>query len=593
MNILKEKQVYQRGEYPRPDFIRDNWTDLNGTWRFAFDDDGTGCDKGYHRGENLNLEIVVPFCYQSAKSGIGDTAYHETVWYSRAVSIEEQELWNTCLLHIGASDYETDIWVNGDHAGKHYGGYAQFTFDIRRYLKAGDNIIAIRVRDDLECDRPRGKQYWKEEPDRCWYTGVTGIWQNVWMELTKEVYLEQVKMIPDIDRRLLEMELYFNKSEDIELEISIYYEGRLKKRIITEVSGSYVREGILLEEEDKVDEIHYWSPDHPNLYDVSICVKKNGVKQDEVSAYFGMRKIHISGGHIFLNNKLFYQRLILDQGYWEDTLLTPPSSDALRRDVELTKKMGFNGARKHQKCEDPRYYYWADVLGLAVWGELPSGYMFQKREIENLTREWGDFINQAYNHPSIITWVPLNESWGVRNILTDRRQQALAKGLYHLTKAYDGTRLVSTNDGWEQVEETDLLGLHDYAGSTEEIRKRYEDLEEFLKTGIPGRQALSEGNEYQGQPILLTEYGGIALKKTKEAEWGYNEAAETPEEFADRLRALTEAVRSMGVFQGFCYTQLTDVMQEVNGLLTAEREPKIECEKLAEIFTGGMRDNEE
>ena len=184
---------------------------------------------------------MVPFCYQSAKSGIGDTSYHETVWYSRAVSIAEQELWNTCLLHIGASDYETDIWVNGEHAGKHYGGYAQFTFDIRRYLKAGDNIIAIRVRDDLECDRPRGKQYWKEKPDRCWYTGVTGIWQNVWMELTKEVYLEQVKMIPDIDRRLLEMELYFNKSEDIELEISIYYEGRLKKRIITEVSGSYVR----------------------------------------------------------------------------------------------------------------------------------------------------------------------------------------------------------------------------------------------------------------------------------------------------------------------------------------------------------------
>lgn len=579
-----DRQVCLRGEYPRPDFIRDNWKDLNGIWKFAFDDDKTGLEKRYHAGENLELEIEVPFCYQSVKSGIGDTAHHETVWYSRSVFMAEQELENTCLLHIGAADYETDIWVNGEYVGKHCGGYAQFTFDIKSYLNAGDNIIAIRVRDDLECDRPRGKQYWKEEPDRCWYTGVTGIWQNVWMELTKEIYLEQVKMTPDIDRRLLEMELYFNRSEDIELEISIFYEGRLKKRITTEAGGRYVKEGILLEEEDKIDEIHYWSPDHPNLYDVRINVRKDGVRQDEVFSYFGMRRIHTANGHVFLNNRLFYQRLILDQGYWEDTLLTPPSSEALRRDVEFTKKMGFNGARKHQKCEDPRYYYWADVLGLVVWGELPSGYVFQGREIENLTREWGDFINQAYNHPSIITWVPLNESWGVRNILTDARQQAFAKGLYYLTKAYDGTRLVSTNDGWEQVEETDIIGLHDYAGSKEVIRKRYGDLEEFFKTGIPCRRALCEGNVYRGQPVIMTEYGGIALKTTKESEWGYNEAARTPEEFLDRLRDLTQAIRDMGVFQGFCYTQLTDVMQEVNGLLTAGREPKAECEKLAEIF---------
>lgn len=584
---MKER-IYQRGDYPRPDFIRKSWRDLNGIWEFAFDDDQTGCEKGYHLGKNMNLEILVPFCYQSVKSGIGETVYHETVWYSRTVTISGQEAENTCLFHIGASDYETDIWINGNHAGKYCKGYTQIMVDISKYLNVGDNILAIRVRDDLECDRPRGKQYWKEKPDRCWYTGVTGIWQNVWIEFTKETYLEQLKMTPDIDRRLLEMELYFSKSEKTEVEIGIYYDGNLKKRIVTEVSGKYTREGILLEEEDKIDEIHYWSPDTPNLYDVLICLKKDGVKQDEVFSYFGMRKIHIDNGHIFLNNKVFYQRLVLDQGYWEDSLLTPPSSSALKRDVELTKKLGFNGARKHQKCEDPRYYYWADVLGLVVWGELPSGYLFNKREVEDLTGEWGRFINQTYNHPSVIAWVPLNESWGVRNIISDPRQQAFAKALYYITKAYDNTRLISTNDGWEQVDETDIFGLHDYARDGAEIRNRYENFKEFLKTGIPNRQALSEGNQYKGQPVLLTEYGGIAFKETKDIEWGYNETAETSEEFLGRIRDLTEAIKDTSIFQGFCYTQLTDVMQEVNGLLTVRRETKAGYEELAEIFGSSL-----
>ncbi len=580
---MKGKQ-YQRGEYPRPDFIRRDWMDLNGAWKFAFDDDGTGCEKGYHLGENMDLEILVPFCYQSKKSGIGETVHHETVWYSRMLTVSGQELDGVCLLCIGASDYETDIWVNGIHAGKYCGGYREIRADIKEYLGAGDNVLAIRVRDNTECDRPRGKQYWKEEGDRCWYTAVTGIWQNVWMEMTKEVYLEQLKMTPDIDRRLLEMELYFNKSCRIEAEISIYYEEELKKRIVTEINGSYAREGVFLEEEDMVDEIHYWSPDTPNLYDVVICLRRDGVKQDEVFSYFGMRKVHIADGHIFLNNKLFYQRLVLDQGYWEDTLLTPPSSDSLRRDVELTKSMGFNGARKHQKCEDPRYYYWADVLGLVVWGELPSGYMFNKREIKNLTQEWGEFINRMYNHPSIIAWIPLNESWGVRNIVSDRQQQAFAKILYHMAKAYDDTRMVSTNDGWEQVEDTDIFGFHDYAGSGKEIRTRYQDIDKFLKTGIPNRQALSEGNQYRGQPLMLTEYGGVAFGEIKGAEWGYNRAARTPEEFLQRIEGLTDAIKGTGAFQGFCYTQLTDVMQEVNGLLTARREPKVKLEELARIF---------
>lgn len=587
---MKEK-IHERGSYPRPDFIRENWRDLNGIWKFAFDDCDTGYERGCHLGNDMDREILVPFCYQSKKSGIGDKCHHKTVWYCRKVDITKEELRLKCLFHIGACDYEADLWVNGSHAGKHIGGYTQCTFEIGKYLNAGENLIAIRVRDDLECDRARGKQYWKEKEERCWYTAVTGIWQNVWLEFTGETYLEQLRLTPDIDRRFLELELYFDEEGQKELEISIFYKGAIKKRVLTETNEKYTREGISLTEEDRIDELHYWSPDTPNLYEVMISLKKNGEKQDEVFSYFGMRKIHIANGYVFLNNHLFYQRLVLDQGYWEDTLLTPPSSEDLKRDVELTKKLGFNGARKHQKCEDPRYYYWADVLGLVVWGELPSGYLFNKSEVENQIREWGEFVNQTYNHPCVITWVPLNESWGVRNIIKDKRQQAFAKGLYYITKAYDDTRLISVNDGWEQVTETDIFGIHDYAENGEEIKRRYADFEEYLKTGIPNRQALSSGNQYRGQPVILTEYGGIAYKEVQGEKWGYNEAAWSEEEFVGRIENLTRTIEGLKIFRGFCYTQLTDVMQEVNGLLTVNREPKIEWQEMEGMFAENKTKN--
>ena len=312
---------------------------------------------------------------------------------------------------------------------------------------------------------------------------------------------------------------------------------------------------------------------------------KNGEQRisDEVATYFGMRSIGYSNGQILLNGSVFYQRLILDQGYWPESLLTPPSDEAIRKDILLTKEMGFNGARKHQKIEDPRYYYWADRLGLIVWGELPSAYEFNDRAVEASARELLRFVERDYNHPSIVTWVPVNESWGVRQILDNAQQQDYCRMLTYLIRALDPVRLVSSNDGWEQVSETDLCAVHDYALFPSTIGK-YDDMEALCDGYAESRCLFAAGSEYQGQPVLLTEYGGIAFEKEEEKGWGYYGKVKNEEEFLERLKPVTEFLIRSGKFSGFCYTQLTDVMQEVNGLLFEDRTPKISPEKLRAVF---------
>ena len=283
-----------------------------------------------------------------------------------------------------------------------------------------------------------------------------------------------------------------------------------------------------------------------------------------------------------LNNRPLYQKLILDQGYWPESLLTPPSDEAIRFDIEMTKKMGFNGARKHQKIEDPRYYYWADRLGLLVWGEMPSAYDFNTEEIENITREWMEFINRDYNHPCIITWVPFNESWGVRNIYTDKNQQNFALTLYHISKAIDGTRLVSTNDGWENVK-SDFCAIHDYIAWGEEFAEKYCDKSILYELNTSGRMTFAQGYEYEGQPVIITEYGGIAFESPDRKAWGYHEAVKDVQGFINRYSSITDAIRKTKYIRGYCYTQLTDVMQEINGLMTADRKLKVPLDEIQKI----------
>ncbi len=573
-----------RPEFPRPDFARNEWETLNGSWEFSFQQ------------PVFDREIQVPFCYQSKKSGIGEEKDYETVWYRRTVVLNEEKLaGKRLLLKFGAVDSEAKVWVNGRYMGEHRGGYTSFEMDVTPYVKDGENEIRVQATDDTNADKPRGKQSWTGEKFGCWYIPCTGIWQSVWLEYVGETYLERVKYTPDVDALSALCEIFLSETEDTVVELTATArEGEIflgsQKLLCRHGYGKAV---LVFPDYDVRREELLWTPDHPNLIDVRVRVfcqdgesdGKNGEQRisDEVATYFGMRSIGYSNGQILLNGSVFYQRLILDQGYWPESLLTPPSDEAIRKDILLTKEMGFNGARKHQKIEDPRYYYWADRLGLIVWGELPSAYEFNDRAVEASARELLRFVERDYNHPSIVTWVPVNESWGVRQILDNAQQQDYCRMLTYLIRALDPVRLVSSNDGWEQVSETDLCAVHDYALFPSTIGK-YDDMEALCDGYAESRCLFAAGSEYQGQPVLLTEYGGIAFEKEEEKGWGYYGKVKNEEEFLERLKPVTEFLIRSGKFSGFCYTQLTDVMQEVNGLLFEDRTPKISPEKLQAVF---------
>lgn len=578
-------EICPRSEFPRPDFERADWLSLNGEWDFQFDDANMGESEAWYREKEFSSKIIVPYCFQSMLSGINDQSIHPYMWYKKEFKLPEKYLnkKKRILLNFGAVDYAAKVWINDEHVGMHRGGYTPFKFEITRYLNNDLNIIVLKAEDKYECQQPRGKQYWGEKPDRCWYTATSGIWQSVWLEYIGEVYIERIKLTPDIDRRTLSTEVFLDGiNEDLDITIKISYKGNHIKTVKTEVTERLLKATIDLKEYDYVDEVHYWSPEAPNLYDIDFLLQKCNQQVDFVKSYFGMRKISVEGDLILLNNKLLYQKLVLDQGYWPDSLLTPPSDEAIVFDIEMTKKFGFNGARKHQKIEDPRYYYWADKLGLLVWGEMPSGYFYNDEEITNIISEWTEFIYRDYNHPCIITWVPLNESWGVRNILTDKGQQDFARMLYFLTKCLDGTRLVSSNDGWEQVV-SDICGIHDYEPSGERFLKKYDNKNQLMKRAAERRLLYSQGTEYDGQPILITEYGGIAFADKEIENWGYYGCVRNENEFLERYSKITNAVRNTQYICGYCYTQLTDVQQEVNGLMTFDRRPKLDFNIIHEI----------
>jgi hypothetical protein len=321
-----------------------------------------------------------------------------------------------------------------------------------------------------------------------------------------------------------------------------------------------------------------------------------GDRLDEVKSYTALRSIAVQGNRLVLNGRPYYLRMVLDQGYWPESGLTAPHDDALCKDVKLAKAMGFNGVRKHQKIEDPRYLYWADHLGLLVWGEMPSAYRFTKRSIQRLTREWMEAIRRDYSHPSIIAWVPFNESWGVPNLPDNKAERNWVRALYHLTKTLDPTRPVIGNDGWESVA-TDIIGIHDYDAIPERIAERYQMAEDvlprLLKRERPGgRLLVLEEQDYQDHPVMLTEFGGIAISKDKQNTWGYSRAA-SEDDLSKRYRALLDAVNSAGLLWGFCYTQFTDTYQEANGLLYADRTPKFDLKRMAAATRGEKAEEKE
>jgi beta-galactosidase/beta-glucuronidase len=592
-----------RPEYPRPQLRRQDWTNLNGEWSFAFDDPDAGLANGWQNTDVATLrsndspfdrKITVPFCYQSKHSSIGDTAFHDIVWYARTFespSLGDERL----LLHFGAVDYRAAVWVNGTQVATHEGGHTPFSADVTHALAgdAGNNILVVRAEDpSRDVTIPRGKQYWKERSEGIFYTRTTGIWQTVWLEPVNRSRIDSIRLTPDVDAASIEVEVSIEGTEpEMSLRATVEFDGDQVLEDIFSVRSSLVERTLpLLRRGDAPDTSHLadwpgpalWSPEHPNLYDLQLeLLDPDDEVLDRVDSYFGMRKIEAKDGKVLLNDRPLYQRLVLDQGYFPQGILTAPTDEDLCRDVELAKEMGFNGARKHQKVEDPRWLFWADTLGFLVWGEMANAYQYSPAYVRRLTAEWQEAVIRDYNHPCIVAWIPMNESWGVPNLASDRSQTEHLLALYHLTRSLDPTRSVVSNDGWEHAI-TDLCTIHDYRDA-EALAKSYATPESAVAAEPADRSVYVPGYAYRGEPILITEFGGIAYSGDEEG-WGYSTVA-GGDEFLERYEALIAALLRCQPVQGFCYTQLTDVEQEVNGLLAYDRKPKANLDRIRKITT--------
>jgi len=575
-----------RPEYPRPQLVRDNWLNLNGEWTFEFDDNNIGQKQEWHKNPNFSKKIQVPFAYQTKYSGINDPTFHDYCWYHRTFEVPPSMKDKQIILHFGAVDYLAHVYVNEQLVGTHEGGHTAFSLDITHYLTGKTESLTLRVYDPSTDETiPRGKQFWQEESAGIWYTRTTGIWQTVWLEAVEETHIKWIRFTPDVDNGDIEIEWELAGNfagKQVELDISFKGQQIAKQQITT--IESYTKCAInLFGMKVFRTTMHghgwQWTPENPNLYDITIKVLNGNTELDKINSYFGMRKIHTENGMVYLNNRPYYQKLVLDQGYWPEGLLTAPTDDALKLDIELAKQAGFNGCRKHQKVEDPRFLYWADKLGYLVWGECAAPPSFNQVTVARLTREWIEIIERDYNHPCIVTWVPVNESWGVSNLNYVKQQADHTMGLYYLIKSLDKTRLVISNDGWEMTK-TDICAIHNYRHGQKDEVEKYEHYktniatkESILAARPNDRNTYVDGYSHQGEPILLTEMGGIGLKVGEDSGWGHT-FANNLEEYLDDYRRVMEAVFASKILFGYVYTQLTDIEQEINGILTYDRKPK-------------------
>jgi beta-galactosidase/beta-glucuronidase len=581
-----------RPEPPRPDFFRADWQSLNGPWSFEFDDSDRGLAERWFAGRHtFPRTIVVPYAFQSKLSGIADTAFHDVVWYARRFTVPAGWQGRRVLLNFGAVDYEATVWVNGVEAGRHTGGHVGFSLDVTDWLEAAGNSLVVRVVDP-GTDRtiPRGKQYWQPKSEGIYYTRTTGLWQPVWIEAAGGTRIGALRITPDIDASQARVDVDLASARrttgaravPVTLRAQATFEGTPQAVTTVLAAGSHATAVLTLPDQ------HLWRPEGPALYDLTIEVEEGGAVVDRVTSYFGQRKIDQHDGRFYLNNGPYLLRLALDQGYWPESTLTPPSDEAIQYDIRMAKAFGLNGVRKHQKAEDPRFLYWADRMGLLVWGEMANAHQYSAGYAARFTAEWQEIVRRDFNHPSIVAWVPINESWGVPQVLTDRAQQAHVAALYHVIKSLDPTRPVVDNDGWEHTDDTDILTLHDYARTGDDLSAKYARLASD-PGHVPrnGREAFVYGAGYHGAPFMLTEFGGIAFRLGAPGaanEWGYSGVEATREAFQSRLNGLVKAIRANPVWAGFCYTQLTDVEQEINGLMTYDRRPKLEPDTYRQIF---------
>ena len=567
-----------RPEHPKPQFERENWLNLNGKWQFEVDNGTSGIERGLNLPETeLKGEILVPFCPESKLSGIGNTDFMYGVWYKRSITVSEAQLSGRVFIHFGAVDYITTLFVNGKKAGTHKGGYVSFAFDITEFLSAGENVITVFVEDDTKSrDIPSGKQSDTYLSHGCFYTRTTGIWQTVWLEFTPKNYIKKVKYFPNYKTGEITI---FADVEGLEnLTVNVTYEGEpMAEYLAADVSGQ-------MQFTLKLAEIHLWEIGNGRLYDIDFTFGEDAVK-----SYFGLRNVELCGKKFLLNGKSIFQRTVLDQGFYPDGIYTAPSDEALKNDILLSMACGFNGARPHEKIFEDRYFYHADKLGYLTWGEFPDwglGFHSPLRDysstnaIKSCLNEWVDEVERDFNHPSIIGWCPQNEAWAPTN-------NTPWEYLYTITKALDPTRPCIDASGGVHIK-TDIFDWHDYSQDAEQLMARIDNLlDNQITSGWVGRQTPYDGKS----PVFISEYGGIAWYANCDAEadrkkaWGYGNGPKSEEEFISRFTTLTEALMQDPRIMGLCYTQLTDVEQEQNGLYTYDRIAKFNPEIFKKILS--------
>jgi len=562
-----------RPEYPRPQMVRPDWQNLNGKWQFEFDHGNSGKWRDLHKADagKFDLTINVPFVPQSKLSGIEHLDFFTCCWYRRKFTPDKS--WcikdGRILLHFGAVDFVAEVWVNEKLVGMHRGGYTPFVFDITDSVTDGENLLVVRAYDDGH-DKMQytGKQiYFHYDNKACWYPRCNGIWQTVWLEYVPNTYIKQLKMTPDVDNEKLDVTVTLNK----------WSSGAIVNATVTTPTGEVTvgakATGSACTFSIPVPKPRLWSLDDPYLYDVTFTVGK-----DSVVSYFGMRKVEIVGYAVHLNDKPVYQRLVLDQGFYRDGIITAPSDDVLRRDVELGLEAGFNGARLHMKVFEPGTLYWADKLGYLVWGEFPNWGMEEgdPASLNSMLPGWIESVNRDYNSPALVGWCPFNET-------RPNRVAEVFETFYDVTRAIDPIRPIIDTSGYVHSSKTDIFDVHDYDQNVESFRKRYEGLASGEGEIFQHKHCVG----YAGQPYFVSEYGGIFwdIGLTEKDDWGYGENPKSIEEFYARLEGLTDVLLENDKMCAFCYTQLTDVFQEKNGIYSFDREVKFDMDRVRKIFT--------
>jgi beta-galactosidase/beta-glucuronidase len=578
-----------RPEYPRPQFVRDRWMNLNGEWEFAFDDADEGLPNGWQSGVELGMRITVPFPYQSALSGINDKAIHEVVWYARYFTVPEAWAGQDVLIHFGAVDYHTTLWVNGQEVGHNRGGQVPFWFNIRPYLSQGSTRLILRVEDRQDPYQPRGKQSPTGLPHGIDYYCTTGIWQTVWLEPVPAIRISEFRVTPVAEEDSVDLMVYLHApATGWKLEAEVY-EG---ESIIGREEGKATCAGTRFRL--NLPNARLWSPDSPHLYGLRVRLYDGDQLLDEVESYVGMRSVKLNDGRFLLNGRETFLLMVLDQGYWPQSYLAAPSDEALRQDIEIAKQLGFNAVRKHQKVEDPRWLYWCDRLGLMVWGEAANARAWSSEAEECLLAEWERAVRRDLNHPCIVTWVPVNESMGFPGLEESHPgQYAFLERIVELTRRLDPTRPVIDNDGWEHTNVTDICAIHDYTPTASGLHERYRETLAGgrLPKGVwyKNKPLFVLGSRYRGQPIMLTEVGGFLSvppgvpEEKRDRLYQFYDSIRSNEELLEKYQDLIEGLASLGFLAGFCYTQLTDIEQELNGLVSYDRKPKVPFAQIARI----------